>query len=354
MSVLLIDSFDDGLLTQKWTQVSGTTVVTVTNPRTGTHSVDGTNSSGGGLLIKSFAAAQQHNTFIVGMGYFQVFNAETAAMTFLNLGADLGVTTHFSARRNNDGSISVYRGGAISVGSTSGGTLLATSAPNTILIGNWYHIEIKVFLNDATGTIEVRVNNTVVINFVGDTKNAGTAIVFDTVRLMSNDVGDAGGNRMDDVYILNGAGATNNNFIGDSRIHNLLPNGNGFYSELIGSDGNSVNNYLQVDETPPNTTDYNGGATSGDQDSYAFPDLPVAVTAVRAVAQRAWAASSDAGSRAARNFVRIAGVDFPGVDYNVGATYLHFETLFDVSPATAVAFTPAEFNAAEWGFEVRA
>lgn len=349
MSTIFIDSFDDNLSNQKWTQFTNGTL-SATNPRTGIQQLDGTTN--GAFIFRSFAAAQQHATFVAGLGYFQVSNADRPEMTFMNFMADAGVTTHVSLRRNDDGSITAYRGGT--PGTNSGATVLAVSAPNVILLGNWYHIEIKVLLADAGGTVEVRVNNTTVINFTGDTKNGGTATVFDRVHIFSNSAGDSMNARFDDFYILNGAGASNNDFIGDSRIHNVLPNANGNYSQLLGSDGNSIDNYLQVDENPPNTTDYNGSGVSGDKDSYNFPDLPVAVTAVRAVAQRAWAASSDAGSRAARNFVRIAGVDYPSADYNVGATYLHFETLFDTSPATAVAFTPAEFNAAEWGFEVRA
>lgn len=351
MSLIFMDSFDDGLSSQKWTQFIAGTISTAT-PRTGTSYLNGTTN--GVIVSRSFAAADRHATFIVGMGYRQVSNADRIEMTFLNLASDATATVHLGFRRNDDGSISIYRGGIFVNGNNNGGTLLATSAPNIILVGNWYHIEIKAVLHDTTGSVDVRVNNTSVVSFAGDTKNGGTETVFSSLRVFSNAGGDSQNSLLDDFYVLNGAGTLNNDFKGDSRIHNLLPDGNGNYSQFVGSDGNSVDNYLLVDEAVPNVTDYVGSGIDGNKDSYAFPDLPAPVTAVWGAAQRAYAISSDAGTRAARNLVRIAGADFTGPDYNVGAAALMFESLYDASPATTVQFTVAEFNGAEWGIECRA
>lgn len=364
MALIFMDSFDDGLSAQKWTAFVGLQTSIGGIPRTGIAAANLSLAFGsdqeGASLHRAFAAADQHATYVVGMGLYQE-NLPVAGAGFLQMyPPGVGVSPHLTFRREDDASIAVYRGGTGTIGTipsggTAGGTLLAQSAPNVILFDQYYHVEIKAFVDDAAGTVEVRVNNTTVLSFLGDTRNAATALFGGVIIGFANDAdNNASGVYIDDFYVLNGAGAVNNNFIGDSRIHSLLPDANGFYSELVGSDGNSVDNYLQVDENPPNTTDYNGSAVSGDQDSYNFPSLPAPVTAIRAVAQRAWAASSDTGVRAARNFVRIAGVDYNSADYNVGQAYLMYETLFDVSPATVVAFTVAEFNGAEWGFEVRA
>lgn len=339
MSVLLLDSFDDGLFPSKWTLNTGAVTSTV-GPRTGTHKLDISNTKN---VYRELAGA--HATIISGMGInFDTLTPDAPFMQFL---ADAGATIHISIWQRSTGAIEVRRG------STAGGTILATSAVNTVITGTWYHIEAKVVLHDSTGSVEVRVNNTTVINFSGDTKNGGTEAVISRFRIGDPAQGSVRAN-VDDVYLLNGAGTSNNDFIGDSRIYNLLPNGNGNYSQFLGSDGNSVDNYLLVDENPPNTSDYVGSGTDGNKDSYAFEDLPATVTAIRAVGQRAYAANSDVGSRAARNLVRIGGADFVSADFSLGASYLLFETLYDVSPATTVAFTPGEFNGAEWGIECRA
>lgn len=346
MSVLLIDSFDDGLLANKWTVVNGASVSTAT-PRTGTHKLNLLTNAN--AFVARTLGTGSGDTIIFGGGVN--FGGLSTNVKFLHFQSDIGVTTHIGVKVNINGAFEIYRGGNTGTGL---GTLIGTTASNLVVINNWYHFEIKVFLNDVTGTVEIRLNHTIIFTFTGDTKNGGTETVISRVVLGASSVSDAAAIAYDDVYILNSAGTSNNNFIGDSRVHNLLPNANGNYSQLLGSDGNMVDNFLQVDETLPNTTDYNGSGISGEKDSYNFPSLPAPVTLVRAVGQRAFAAASDAGARMARNFVRIAGVDYPSADYNLGATYLLFADLFDVSPATAVAFTPVEFNAAEWGFEARA
>lgn len=349
MSVLLIDSFDDGLMAFKWTSVL-LAAVSTTSPRTGTHMVVLDTGAGNGAALIRDLGTDSHATIIYGAGVW--FTSLSPTTGFIHFKSDAGATQHIKAKVNASGALEIYRGG------NSGavfGTLIASSAINEFIVNTWYHIEIKVVLADAGGSVEVRKNGATIINFSGDTKEAGTETVISRVIVGSDTTtSDHSSTRQDDVYILNGAGTVNNNFIGDSRVHNVLPNANGNYSQFVGSDGNSVDNYLLVDETPPNTTDYVGSGTSGNKDSYNFPSLPITATTVRAVGQRAYAANSDAGPRMARNLVRIGGVDYVSADYSLGATYLLFSTMFEVSPATAVAFTPAEFNGAEWGIECRA
>lgn len=363
MSIIFMDSFDDGLSGAKWTFVGTATAIGGT-PRTGTAAANlssgfGSNPEGASLHM-SAALADQHTTFIIGFGLRQQnFPVSNAAFMQIDAAVTPSTTVRFSFRRENDGSISVWSGGTGTLngfpsGITNGGTIIAQSDPNVIRFGQYYHIETKLVAGAVAGTIEVRVNGTTVASFTG---NTGTA-TFKTVILGTvNDVdSNAAGVFIDDFVLMNGAGATNNDFIGDSRVQNFLPNGNGNYSELIGQDADSIDNYLNVDEAAPDSgTTYNGGATSGDQDSYAFPNLPTNIDTVRGVAQRAFAANSDATDRNARHFVRIAGTDYNSAEFTLPDTpYVHYEIIYNVSPATAVAFTPAEFDGAEWGFEVRA
>lgn len=338
MSVILLDSFDDGLYPLKWT-FNNSAATSTSSPRTGTNKllVNGSDVS----VYKELGSAA-HATIIVGCGYSP--HTLTPNGRFLNFLSDAGATNHINFLQISTGGFQVYRGG----------TLIATTSPNLFQVNTWYHVEIKIVLNDATGSIELKVNNTSVFTFNGDTKNGGTESVISRVHFgpVPGSVVNANFS-IDDAYILNGAGSSNNNFKGDSRIYNVLPNGNGNYSQFVGSDSNSIDNYLLVDENPVNTSDYVSSGTPGNKDSYAFADLPASVTQVFAVGQRTYAASADAGVRAARNLVRIGGTDYTGSDYNVGTSYLLYETLYDVSPATSTAFTPSEFNGAEWGVEAR-
>ena len=83
-------------------------------------------------------------------------------------------------------------------------------------------------------------------------------------------MGISGTTIFDDVYLMAGTG---DEFLGDCTVATLLPTGNGFVNQFVGSDGNSTDNYLLVDEQPPSSTDYVGSATTGQQDLYTLTNL---------------------------------------------------------------------------------
>ena len=118
---------------------------------------------------------------------------------------------------------------------------------------NWYYLEISVTIDDAIGEVHVRLNGSTTdeVSYTGDTKNAGTATDIDAVRF-------AFSGRIADVYVLNSLGSMNNNFLGDVAVRTLIPDGNGTSSQLTGSDGNTTDNYLLVDEHNYSSADYVG------------------------------------------------------------------------------------------------
>lgn len=59
------------------------------------------------------------------------------------------------------------------------------------------------------------------------------------------------------------------------RIDTLRPNGNGYLNEWLGSDGNSIDNYAMVNETPPSTLEYVESSVDGQRDMYKFPNIGV-------------------------------------------------------------------------------
>src|SRR5437764_673985 len=63
-------------------------------------------------------------------------------------------------------------------------------------------------------------------------------------------LGGVGRAYLDDLYVCDATGTTNNTFLGDVRVHTLVPSGNGTDSGLTGSDGNQVNNYQLVNTVP--------------------------------------------------------------------------------------------------------
>ncbi len=255
---------------------------------------------------------------------------------------DSFTTNHISLRMIADGTIQVYRGTTTLLGTTSESFFVAAASPA--------YFEMKVKLHDTTGTVEIRKDGTDVLNLTSqDTKNGGTGTVFDAVKWYSHDESYM---VLDDIYINNEQGTKNTGFLGPVVVETKFPNGNGNYSNFVGSDGNSIDNYLLIDEEPNHDGDttYVESSTDTDRDSYDFEDLTITTGDVLAV--RAGVVMRNTGT--AENVqlsTRIVTTDYDSPTKTVPSSYDFIEHCWDVSPATAVAWTITELNAAEFGIE---
>lgn len=171
-------------------------------------------SSSTSFLTKNFAAADQHDTMIVG---FAVKISVNTNQDLIQLWGDAGTSQHITLRLATSGFFEIYRGPPAT-------NLLGTSSV-ALALSTWYYVELKARLHDTAGTVDVRVNGVNVLSLAGqDTKNAGTETVFNLLKI------NAIGNSwviLDDLYVCNGAGTVNNDFLGDVRVERLIPNGAG-------------------------------------------------------------------------------------------------------------------------------
>lgn len=338
MALLFMDGFDDGLLASKWSFVSSVSIVS--GGRTLNRALLQDNSDS--VLRKTVAIADYHVTFITGFAFMlgSSYNA-SQILTFLS---DTNATSHILMGVNTNNAIEIRRGG----------TLILTTANNSITPGVFSYIEVLVTLSDTVGVVTVRVDGVQVGTFSGDTKNGGTSSTLEAVTFNASSGPNGTVFYLDDFYLLNGAGAVNSTFRGDSSVLTRFPDGNGNYSQGVNSGSTSVNNYTYVDENPPNTTDYVAFAATGDKDTYTFQDIPAGT--VYGIQQAMYASKSDAGARTMRNIQRIAGADFASaVDQSLGVTPTYAAKLdvLQVSPATGVAWTVTELNGTEFGTEAR-
>lgn len=220
--------------------------------------------------------ASSGGTRVIGFGYMAPDRA--TGVTFF--GIFEGAICHLSLRLDASNHLQLYRG--------NGTTLLATSTWVMPAVSAWTYFEIKAVIHDTTGSVEIRAdgNTTPIISVSGvDTRNAGTGVI-DTLfwsRLSGS------GAAVDDVYV------EDTNFLGDVVVRTLLPNGNGASSQWTGSDGNSVDNYLLVDEPNSSATDYVGAAAASLTDLYTLFDLPAGYTPL-ATQLLTYAAKSDGGT----------------------------------------------------------
>lgn len=160
---------------------------------------------------------------------------------------------------------------------------------------------------------------------------------------------------VDNLYITDTGGTKNTLNLGPIEAKLLLPDGNGNYSQLVGSDGNSIDNYLLVDNnaaTPPATTEYVGSATEGDKDTYTLDDL-ADTPGIKGLIASYYAAATDSGAKYIRPVIRLSSTDYVGASLGLSTDYQFVEDTFDENPATSADWTYSEINGMELGQEVR-
>jgi hypothetical protein len=219
----------------------------------------------------------------------------------------------------------------------------------------WYYVEFKVTISDAAGVAVARINAVTDINLSSeDTKNTANATA-DAVALNGGAIGSLTRIIYDDVYMLDGTGSSPyNDFLGDVRVQSLFPGGNGNSSVLVGSDGNSIDNYLLVDEASPNgDTDYVESSTVGDKDTYAFGNLTPAAGTVYAVQLLPYARKTDAGVRSIKTVARHSATEEDSADLTLSTSYQYFEDIRTTKPGGGT-WSISDVNGAEFGCKISA
>jgi hypothetical protein len=134
----------------------------------------------------------------------------------------------------------------------------------TYVLDTWYHVGIDIKYNDTTGWAYVYVDGVEDMTFSGNTgSSAQSNAIFG-----ATDGSNPGGYLFDDMYIDDTTGEGSAAQVPILRFYPLDPDGNGNYSQFDGSDGNSVDNYLLVDERPASDSDYVETNVVDEFDSY--------------------------------------------------------------------------------------
>lgn len=323
MTLVLLDGCED---TSSWTSVSGASIV---SGRYQNCIRLATFSSIRHRLLLPYEA----DTLTVGFAF--KFTNALSAQQFLTLQSDNGGTDHMKVQLTAAGGLELLRGF----------TTVATAVPGTVQSALWYYLEFQSKLHDTTGTAILKLDGATLHNFSGDTKNAGTKTVYDQVSISSSSTAVD----IDDLYIKVGT----DTFMGGITVETLYPNGNGDANAWIGSDGNSVDNYLLVDEAgAPNTADYTSTATVGAQDLYQLGNLVHTDGSIVGVCHSAHALRTDALTAINVKLLNRRGATNAGTALPLGTTYRSYEHGLTVDPETGVAFTIADVNALQSGVEL--
>jgi hypothetical protein len=218
----------------------------------------------------------------------------------------------------------------------------------TILnLAQWYYLEVKLFLNGASGTGAVHLNG---LSEIGTTTaNFGT--VQTTTMSCQWNTGTSSSADFDDIYILDGAGATNNDYLGDCRVETLMPSGDGANQQWTPNSGTA--HFSRVNEIPPDgDTSYVFDSNPGDRDTYTFPPLSILTGSVYGVCVNNYARKDDAATRQIAPVIRQGGVNFDGATSTpaLSTTYAYYWQTYDQDP-NGNNWTIATVNANEYGIK---
>lgn len=328
------DHYPTASLNKKWTKAGGT--VNATGGRRNGGYLSGPGTSAPGKTLTSQA------TWINGFALYLGGGGGNSVADWTDTTAS-GVQLQLQVF--TDGRVGVLRGGNGAGYGPPSGTLLGASAGPVFPFSSWNYIEWKVTIHPTAGSVEVRVNSKTVLLLT----NVNTRNTANSSANQFNLGGPGGTSWIDDLYICDATGTTNNDFLGDIRIDPLYANADGTYSQYVPTPAGT--HYTTVDETSTNTTDYVESSTVGERDSYAFQDLPAGTGAILGVQTVVAALKNDAGARNVKNLVKSGATVAVSAAQAVTSTQLFYPAIFETDPNTGAGWTRTNLNAAEFGIE---
>lgn len=161
----------------------------------------------------------------------------------------------------------------LAIGDTSVASAPAGMFANT---ETWHHIVFDVKI-DVNGWMVFYCDGIEIVRFDGDTTGAGASVDMHKWGYSIAGQGWMPYRYIDNLYIDDMTGEAAASVEGTELFFHLMTaNGNGANSNYVGSDADSVDNYLLVDDNPPdNDTTYVETDATGNIDTYALSDFTV-------------------------------------------------------------------------------
>lgn len=241
-------------------------------------------------------------------------------------------TVQCGVRISASGEVELIRGASTLVAGT--GHILALNA--------WHFVQIRLNVHNTTGGAEIRVNKQSVYTGTGLNLRAGTNNYANGWRVM----GAGGPGRVANVLLFSGAGNAPNAFTPESAIYSAAPTGDG---GVIGWTPNAGTNWSRNAEAPNDgDTSYVSAASAVLTDSYQTGSPAPAGAIPYAVAVESVARKDDAGTNEIDLGLRIGGtVYMSGTAHALTSTYQRIRRVWDLNPATGLAWSLADIQACE-------
>lgn len=381
--LLFVDSmshYTDSFLTAKWdvrevaAGFGGSVVQSLTSGRFGGGGITFVTPTSGLLNDHGYYIQKNYNgvsTIICGLAVLQTTTQVVRGgrlVTFLD-----GSTTQVAINILQSGQLAAYRATTAGTGfilAPSGSspqiTTLGTSV-SAIASSSYDFLEIKVVHHPTTGSIEVKRNGAAfwtlsnVNTAISGTNQSASVIVGGYTSLN----GGVGANLalqavISDFHLLNTTanGSDPNdpvNFIGDRHWEVVAPTTDS--TPLDWTITGSASHFANVDEIPPNTTDYNSTSVLNDQDALLYTDItgPAAATVLLSYTMYL---EKDTGGAVGVSGLMVspaggAGTIGNGTEFQVPNPFAFRQSFLCTDPAApgTDALTVATVNAGAHGYE---
>lgn len=235
-----------------------------------------------------------------------------------------------------------------------GATLIDTTAYTDF--GTWVYLEMNITVRDGVnGAYEIRLDGVV------DSSGSGLNMAdngTDGWDVFAQRWSTTLSTRLayDDIYVCDGTGAKNNDFLGPSVVEGVEVDLEGTTIEWAPASG--VNNANMVDDpggsNPVDINNHNGSDTDTEKDLFTYTDLQEITGTIHGIQIGTQMAMAAAGTRTVKTVYRDPDTtEADGASHVVSATsYDEFTEVFDDNPASAAAWDVADIDGGEFGYEV--
>jgi hypothetical protein len=251
-------------------------------------------------------------------------------------------------------SITFFNDGSIKLMSAinGGGSVLATYT-NAFSGFQWNHFQIKVTINNTTGSIHIRKDGATSDSFSAtglNTRNGTANNYINQFDIVNRNALQVVPTVLDDFYCFTGDDATAPaDFQGDVRAFQVMPNGNSTPLQFTPSTGT---NWSAVAKLVPAATPNVADATVGHKDLYTVTPLPYTPNSIVCVVGKMFSHKSDTTPFTVQLDVKSVSTVVSSPTLALASTNQWCLKPMAVDPATSAAWLPAAVNAALLGPEV--
>ena len=235
----------------------------------------------------------------------------------------------------------LYQGGGGVLGQTA--PVAIGTATKNLQTNRWAILEVQAKIDSAAGTCVVKLNNTTILSFTGDT-SAGT----DAIRTLEFGARGAttgeglDGIYYDDIAVNDTTGNYENTWPGLGGVFLLKPTAEGATTTWDTSTGTA--HYELVDDVPANTTDWIQALDTGEIDLFELEDAPTYVNQINLVEVMYQAAVAESGYNIMTDVLRDGTVNYT----DGTSTVVSIAPGYDLYKGTAYYRRPADGTTA-WG-----